>query len=949
MKLETLFSGIEILERSAWNANLNIHRVLKDSRTVQHGDVFIACRGVKQDGHDFIADVLARGASAIVFEKEGTQIPEPAVGIRVKDTGLLFPELLKRIYGFSDQSISILGVTGTNGKTTITQLLYRLLSTRFKAGTIGTLSCELPSGTRESGNTTPGPETLIPLLAEMVSQGAQYVSMEVSSHALEQRRVAGLRFDLAVFTQLTQDHLDYHPDMESYFQAKRCLFSEYQPKHMLINRDCPYGRRLLAEFPRAKSFSVESAADYQAVQIQESLRGCRFGIAFKGKTENFEIQLPLHYNISNCLAVLAALDLLGLDMHDFSAPLSKIPFIPGRMERVPHESIHIFVDYAHTPDAFLQVLQHVSLQKPGKIITVFGCGGDRDRGKRPKMTRVAADFSDILVMTSDNPRTEDPKLILEEMKIALTEKDRARIQIFETLDRAQAIQKALKLARPGDAVLILGKGHEDYQIIGKEKHHFSDREVVLEALSYSGSGLRPTAASDSFAQLNRLPYSAEQPPAIAPISIDTRTLNPGDLFVALDGANQKGQAFLAEAFQRGASAAICASKYRAKIETDLPASELKKVHFVEDPVLEMAALARAHRDRFSIEAVGITGSVGKTSTKEFLSYLLSKKFNLLATQGNLNNHLGLPISLSRLNLTHQVGVFEMGANHVGDISGLVRILNPTRGILVPLGPAHLAGFGSLENIYAAKTEILEAPNLKTLVTVDDDPALEKYLQKTRTKIIRVGFSEKADIRITHLRLTDTGMEFQLNEHAVQIPMRAPFLAVNAALAAAMALELGISWSDMAGNWKVVFPSGRFLERKLGNGVTVIDDTYNASPRSVQAAIKTMGQLSEGRRGWLVFSDMLELGGDSERLHRDLAAAAEESKLFGVWAFGAQAQFLIDELKSRHSSINARWFENCEDLADNLTTQLQKGDLVLLKGSRSMRVERVLAVLDKNIF
>ncbi len=948
MKLEDLFSGIETLERSAWDGSQNIPRVLKDSRAIQKGDVFVACRGANQDGHDFIADVAKRGAVVIIYEKEGSPIPQSVTGIRVKDTQLLFPELLKRMYRFNDHSISILGVTGTNGKTTITQLLYRLLSTRFKAGTIGTLSYALPSGIRESDNTTPGPETLIPLLAEMVSQGAKYVSMEVSSHALEQRRVAGLHFELAIFTQLTQDHLDYHHDLESYFQAKRRLFSEYKPERMLINRDCPYGRRLLAEFPQAKSFSVESAADYQAVQIQESLRGCRFGIKFRRKTENFEIQLPLHYNISNCLAVLAGLDLLGLNMLDFAAPLSKIPFIPGRMERVPHDSAHIFVDYAHTPDAFLQVLKHVRMQKPGKIITVFGCGGDRDRGKRPKMTRVAADFSDVLVLTSDNPRTEDPKAILEEMKTALTENDRAKIQIIEDLDRAEAIRKALKLAEAGDALLILGKGHEDYQIIGKEKHHFSDREVVLEALSYSGSGLRSIAASDSFAQLNCPPHSAVQSPAITPFSIDTRTLKPGDLFVALDGANQKGQAFLAEAFMRGAAAAICAAKYQAKVQMDLPAAELKKVYFTEDPAAAMAALARAHRDRFAIEAVGITGSVGKTSTKEFLSYLLSRKFNLLATQGNLNNHLGLPISLSRLNAQHQVGVFEMGANHAGDIAELVKILNPTRGILVPIGPAHLAGFGSLENIYDAKLEILQAPGMKTLVTVDDDPALEKRLQKTKMKIIRVGFSEKADICISQLRLLDSGMEFKLNGHLIKIPMRAPFLAVNAALAAAMALELGVAWSDVEGSWDVVFPAGRFLERQLGNGVTVIDDTYNASPRSVQAAIKTLGQLSLGRRGWLIFSDMLELGNESEKLHRDLAGAAEESQLFGVWAFGEQARFLIDELNRRKSPVNARWFENCVDLADNLTAELKKNDLVLLKGSRGMRVERVLAALDKNI-
>jgi len=482
MNLEALFQSLVCIEKKNWNGQVCPAKITKDSRQIQRGDLFVACRGPQSDGHDYISEVVAKGVVAVVYERASVSLPPEIVGIQVQDCQQIFPELLKRIYDFRADSLSLIGVTGTNGKTTITQLFYKLLAAHFKAGTIGTLSYELPSGSRESGNTTPGPETLIPLLSEMAQEGARYVSMEVSSHALDQKRVMGLEFELAVFTQLTQDHLDYHKNLEDYFQAKRRLFSEYHPKHMLINRDCPFGRRLLAEFPRAKSFSTEAQADYQAVNIHESLNGCDFELAFRGKKVPVRIQLPLHYNISNCIAVLAGLDLLGLDISDYLPALEKVPFIPGRMERVPHPSIHFFVDYAHTPDAFVQVLKHVRLQKPKKIITVYGCGGDRDRTKRPKMTRAAADDSDVLIMTSDNPRTENAQVILDEMKTGLTGNDRNRLKIVEELDRRKAIFEAVNIAQAGDAVLILGKGHEDYQIIGKEKHHFSDRETVLEAL-----------------------------------------------------------------------------------------------------------------------------------------------------------------------------------------------------------------------------------------------------------------------------------------------------------------------------------------------------------------------------------------------------------------------------------------------------------------------------------
>lgn len=428
---------------------------------------------------------------------------------------------------------------------------------------------------------------------------------------------------------------------------------------------------------------------------------------------------------------------------------------------------------------------------------------------------------------------------------------------------------------------------------------------------------------------------------LKPFSIDTRTLQAGDLFVALDGAHQKGFSFLAEAFRKGASAAIADQIHKNAAKAILSEADFKKVEWVENPVSTMASLARAHRDRFQAEMVGITGSVGKTSTKEFLSYLLGLKFNLLATQGNLNNHLGLPISLSRFQTSHQVGVFEMGANHVGDIAELVNILSPTRGILVPIGPAHLEGFGSLEKIYDAKLEILQAPHLKTLVTVEGDPLLEKRLKNSKVKIIRVGFSDQADVRIGKVQPTESGTAFELNGHPAQIPVKASFLAINAALAAALAAEMGVSWREMEGLWNLSMPKGRFFEKQLANGVTVIDDTYNASPRAVIAAIRTLKEIAKGNRAWLVFSDMLELGGESERLHREIAQAIQEAQLFGAWAFGAQAKFTIDELKKKSSPVQARWFEDSGDLADNLLANLKPGDYVLLKGSRGMRVEKVL--------
>lgn len=429
----------------------------------------------------------------------------------------------------------------------------------------------------------------------------------------------------------------------------------------------------------------------------------------------------------------------------------------------------------------------------------------------------------------------------------------------------------------------------------------------------------------------------------APFSIDTRTLQSGDLFVALDGAHQKGFVFLEEAFRRGAVSALCAEHYRNEVPQDL----VPKIIFVKDPVFEMANLARLHRNQFSIPVIGVAGSVGKTSTKQFLSYLLSRRAPLLATTGNLNNHLGLPMMLSRLRSEHQAAVLEMGADHVGDLKNLVFIAEPDFAVLTPIAAEHLSGFGSLAGVYNGELEILASPRLKTLVTVHGDAELDLRLKSWRGKTVRVGFSPDADVVISDVRVEDGSLKLRIQDQAVTLPTPASFLALNAGLAAAMAHELGTPWKDMGGTWTPEMPKGRFAMREISRGLTVIDDTYNSSPRAFAAAIHSVGDLRFSRKQ-LVFSDMLELGSDSEKWHLELADQIAASDFAQVWAFGKESSIVIKNLNAKKKQLPAHWFESAESLARALTEQVREGDLILLKGSRGMRVERVLEILEKSL-
>ncbi len=484
MKLGALLNGISTRLILHGDPHKTIKKITSDSRAIEPGDLFVACPGSRMDGHDFLGQAIQAKAAAIAFERAPDMtIPSRVTAIRVDHSPMFLAEVLNRFYDYPDHKVKLVGMTGTNGKTTIAYLLHQLLREKERAAYLGTLWYDLPASRTPSMNTTPGAEVLIPLLKEMRREKVQHCIMEVSSHALEQRRVHGLTFELAVFTQLTQDHLDYHKDMEHYFQAKRLLFiSKPEPRHLLINRDCPYGQRLLTECPQAKSYGLSGPADYMASRIEPSFQGSRFWLSFRGREIPFQIRLPMRHNIVNVLTVLASLDLLGFDPEEFRGLLAEIPGIPGRLERVPGSgAFQVFVDYAHTPDAIENVLSEARKLKPGRILTLFGCGGDRDRGKRPLMARAACRYSDLVMLTSDNPRSEDPEMILEDIKKGVP-KNMAECRTMEVLDRREAIEKLISLAMPGDVVFILGKGHEDTQIIGDRKIPFDDRLVVQEIL-----------------------------------------------------------------------------------------------------------------------------------------------------------------------------------------------------------------------------------------------------------------------------------------------------------------------------------------------------------------------------------------------------------------------------------------------------------------------------------
>ena len=470
----------DLLENNAETKldDIEITSITDDTRKVTKGSLFFCVKGGSFDGHTAAAEMLEKGAAAVVCEHD--------LGLGDKQ---IITENSRRLYGLAcsawfghpEKKLRMIGVTGTNGKTTITNVIkYILMKNGHKTGLVGTIRNEIGDEVIHTENTTPMAYDLMALFDRMVKEGCEYVVMEVSSFGLVQNRIGASWFETAVFTNLTHDHLDYHKDMENYYQAKKMLFDICDCA--IINTDDEYGKRLFSEINCDKlSFSVKGNADFTADGIKIKSTGSSFWFCKDGKSHLVKCRMPGAFNVSNLTAAMAVCMRAGIAVDDMISAVEEYNGVKGRCEVIPTgRDFTVICDYAHTPDAVENILRSVKEYTENRLICLFGCGGNRDAAKRPKMAAAAAKYADKLIVTSDNPRNEAPELIIKEILTGLENSD---IPYDVVVDRREAIYHALKIAEKGDIIVLAGKGHEDYQILaGMEHIHFDEREIVAEGL-----------------------------------------------------------------------------------------------------------------------------------------------------------------------------------------------------------------------------------------------------------------------------------------------------------------------------------------------------------------------------------------------------------------------------------------------------------------------------------
>ncbi len=495
MQLSALLKNVPA-QQIHGSTELEVTGLACDSRKVEVGTVFFALPGSKIDGFDFIPQAIAAGAAAIIAERLPDSLPAGVCFVQVTNVRQVMANIASDYNENPTAGVPVVGVTGTNGKTTITYLLEAILrQAGYAPAVFGTVEYRFGRERLESTHTTPESLELMQMMKRFRKQGADAIILEVSSHALEQHRVDGIGFDVAVFTNLTPEHLDYHENLDNYFASKRRLFSELLGKgKAAINRDDGFGRQLLRENPDWCSFGIEKSAQLHPLDISVGRQGIKGSFFSPAGKVDVDSRMIGHFNVSNLLATVSAAQCLGIDNELIAAGIAAAEQVPGRLQRVANEhDILALVDYAHTGDALEQVLTTLSKLDSKRLITLVGCGGDRDPSKRPVMAAAAVKYSDLVVFTSDNPRTEDPLQILQQVHagaLAAGAIELSKLQLdsgeqgFVVIpDRREAIRFASSQAKAGDLLLLAGKGHEDYQILGTSKIHFDDREELALALN----------------------------------------------------------------------------------------------------------------------------------------------------------------------------------------------------------------------------------------------------------------------------------------------------------------------------------------------------------------------------------------------------------------------------------------------------------------------------------
>ena len=905
-----MFLNKLIKDSSKQIKKIKILGIAVNSKSVKPGYIFFAINGNKLNGEKFISDAIKRGAAVIVCSKKCKYNNKKVPIIKTSKIRQTLSAVSSNFYSLKPKNI--IAVTGTNGKTSVADLYFQILKiNKIPVASIGTLGVKLKTKIIKSSLTTPETIFLHKSLEKIKKQKIDNVIIEASSHGLDQNRLDDIPFKAAIFTNLSQDHLDYHKTMKSYFKSKLLLFKKILNKKKIVISDSS-----IKEFSNIKKICKKRKL--KLVDIM--------------KIENRlikRIDLNLNkFQIKNLSMAIAAAKLNNLSENKIFKSLIKIKNTSGRLEliRVFPNNIKVYVDFAHTPDALLKSIKALKSFCNSNISLVFGCGGDRDPKKRPIMAKIASAYCEKIYVTNDNPRNENPEKIRKEIIKNIKNKNRYSIG-----SRSLAIKKAIKDASPNDVILVAGKGHEAEQIFKNKIISISDKQIIkrlkLKIKKISSN-------NQKYLENKRIMNSIKKNNKIKNfhgLSIDSREVKKNNLFLTIKGKKNDGNLFIDKALRKGASF-IISSKKNKKFKN--------KVVQVKNEINFLNKYASKKRDFTSAKIIAVTGSAGKTSLKNLIKELLENFGKTLCSPKSYNNRFGVPLSLSQLQRDHRYAVFEVGMSKMGEINSLTKLIRPQVGIITNIGEAHIENFKNLKGIAEAKSEMINNIEHNGTVILNRDDKFFKFLSKKaklkNLKVVSFGLNKKSDVypikilqnKITHLILKVKNQVINLETRKTNI--------YNILSSLALLSVLNLNFKTITSSYKNhQSTEGRGKIHKIKRykkNFKLIDESYNANPLSVKNAINEFKSIKKQNfKKYLILGDMLELGKKSEVLHKRLSKVINNSDIDKVFVKGSKTLTTYKNIvKNKRGNI----FQQEEDVDLNLNNIIANNDYLMIKGSNA---------------
>ena len=916
-----------------------------DSSKVKKNNIFFAIKGIKFDGNNFIPKAIKKGSKVIISEKKIKEFKNGILFIHTKNIRKLLAEVSYKIY--KNKPKNLIAVTGTNGKSSIANFYYQILKLNKKrVASIGTLGVKSNILNLNLSNTTIDPIQLGQILTKLKNQRINDVIMEASSHGLKQNRLDGLKFNTGIFTNLSQDHLDYHKNLKNYLKAKLHLFENLIKKNGNVITDDK-----IPQFKKIKKISIKNNLKLHTLNDEKNnfkILSHSFKeesqiikIKYKDSIEVVKLNLIGKIQLKNLLMAIIAAKKSNIGLKKILLIIPKIKSVEGRFEKIGNikNRSKVILDYAHTPEALKTCLLNLREQFPNKKINLlFGCGGDRDQNKRSKMGKIADNYADEIYLTDDNPRFENPNKIRKDIKKGIKKR-----KIIEQSNRAKAISKAIKGLNTGDILLVAGKGHEKIQDIGKEKIFFSDKKIILDEIRNKNLSLSNNLKLNIVKEVSgnkNLPsnFSFKQ------ARINSGEVKKNDIFFAIKGKKNDGNQFVRQSFKKKASLAIV-----NRIQNDL---NKKRQIKIKNTLKFLTDTSKIFRENINTKIIAITGSCGKTTLKELLGNSLKKISKVSISPKSYNNKYGVPLSLFNLSQNDDYGVLEVGMDKKGEIDQLSKIIKPDVSVITNINYAHAKNFRNIKAIALAKSEIIHNTKSNGFVILNADDNFfnlhNKIALKKNLKVISFGIkNDKSNVKLIGIKKQGKNfkVEVKLNKSKRYFLLSNNFQNnIYNVLAAIAIMSIYINIFKLNKNIFINFktPQGRgdFSKIKVNKKkLNLIDESYNSNPLSLKTAILNYDKInSKKSKKYLLLGDMLELGNHSKKLHQSIAPIINKTKIDKVFVKGNKATFIFENLL-RHKK--GRILYSKSQIINLIKNDLNNNDYLMIKASNATGFNKIV--------